>query len=440
MAVVGWINPDLLEVKSPHYECALCLGVMMEPTSGCPEGHSFCKPCYDKALEEKRECPTCRRKVDEGKLVRNRPLENVIAELPMRCEWGGAAEEGEPMEGSAAKRAKLAPAASMTVDALRKQLGERGLDSTGNKPAVVARLEEGRKKNAACRWKGSVGELPAHRGECAWAPMKCPHKGCTESPLRRDLQEHEAICGIRMVPCRHCKNELTSRSLAEHEAICPCARIECPNEGCCKQMQRGKINVHRAKCKLEEVTCVILGCDARLLRKNMIQHVGECHKHEAVELAVSNSCKIAVLEGKVRELESEKSLAAASTTSWVFNWCAEGWGDGLFKSETHDFWDGVTGKCSLSPSSNPKFSHFIGYLIEGRAKCRAYVTLSILDKHDKILRQVHEMGTAAAPNEVDFTASTFWGRNFTPTAAEKALSARADGSIRLRAEMRLFLD
>ena len=72
--------------------------------------------------------------------------------------------------------------------------------------------------------------------------------------------------------------------------------------------------MHRAECQHEEVACVFSGCDARLLRKDMIQHVGEWHKQDAVELAVSNSCKIAVLEGKVAELESEKRLAAASKT------------------------------------------------------------------------------------------------------------------------------
>jgi hypothetical protein len=416
MAVVGWINPDLLEIKFQDCVCALCLGVMVEPTSGCPEGHSFCKPCYAKAMDKKRECPTCRRKVDQEKLVRMRPLENIIAELPMRCEWGDKIEEGELMDGSAAKRAKLAPASSMAVDALRKQLGERGLDSTGDKPELVAHLEEDRKKNAVCRWKGSVGELLVHRGECAWEPVKCPHKGCTKSPLRRDRLEHQATCEHRVVECGHCEQEMTFRSFAGHEGI------------------------YRAECEHEEVTCPCPGCDKRLLRKNLIQHVGNRHKQEARELLVSAWSQIAVLEGKDAASESEQRLAAASTTSWVFNWRAEGWGNGAFTSETHDFGDGVTGSCSLRASAYPACSHFIGYTIEGRDKCRVHATFFILDNHDKILRQVHEMGTAAAPDEFDFTAPTYWGQTFTPTAADKARSVRADGSIRLRAEVRLFLD
>ena len=31
-------------------QCALCLGVMVKPVSGCPEGHSFCKPCSPRVL------------------------------------------------------------------------------------------------------------------------------------------------------------------------------------------------------------------------------------------------------------------------------------------------------------------------------------------------------------------------------------------------------
>ena len=71
---------------------------------------------------------------------------------------------------------------------------------------------------------------------------------------------------------------------------------------------------------------------------------------------------------------------------------------------------------------------------------QVHATFCILDKNDKTLSKVYEVGTATKPVEKDFTAFTYWGGQFTPTAAEKAKSVRADGSIRLRAEVRLFLD
>jgi len=75
----AWIDPDLLEIKFQDCVCALCLGLMVDPASGCKEGHSFCRACYGKALYEQRKCPTCRHPVAaEGLLVRNRPLAGII--------------------------------------------------------------------------------------------------------------------------------------------------------------------------------------------------------------------------------------------------------------------------------------------------------------------------------------------------------------------------
>ena len=207
-------------------------------------------------------------------------------------------------------------------------------------------------------------------------------------------------------------------------------QISCPNESCVVQYNRGAMNLHRATCKHEEVTCPCPGCDARLLRQGMDAHVEATHLGSAVQIMQSAWHKIDVLEGKVAASESEQRLAAASTTSWVFNWRAEGWGGGQFTSETHDFTRaGISVVCIFCASSDAEFSHFIGCSIEGRDKCRVHVTLSILDKHDKILREVYEGGTAAAPLEIDFTGSPCWGDEFTPTAEEKAQSVRADGSI-----------
>ena len=378
----------------------------------------------------------CRHPVDGQKLVLNRDLDGIISQQQMRCKH--SKEEG----GRAAKRAKPTPAASMTVEALKEKLRQRGLPTGGKKAELVARLEEDRGKDAgkACEWEGKVGELGAHLGECQWAPVKCLHTGCTKLPLRRDRLEHGATCEHRKIECEHCGDEVTSRSHAKHEAICPHMLIDCPNESCVELSQRGSMNLHRAECEDEEVTCPCPGCDARLLRKGMDAHVEATHLGSAVKLLQSAWREIDVLEGNDAELKSEKRLAAASKTSRVFNWRAEGWGGGLFKSETHDFTrDGISGVCVLRPSSKAEFSHFIGYRINGRGRCRVHATLSILDKYDKILRKIYKKGTAAAPLEIDCTKG-YWGKEFTPTAEEKAQSVRADGSIRLRAEVRLFLD
>jgi len=420
----------------------ICSGVMVEPASGCPEGHSCCRPCYVKELEVRKLCPTCRHPVaGEQKLVRVRPLEGMVSQLRLRCKHGEGCKGNEAAEAGppAAKRARLAPAASMTVEVLRAELRQRGLDSMGNKPGLVARLEEDRQKDGGCRWRGRVGELPAHLGgECAWETVKCPNKGCTASLLRKELPAHDATCENRAVKCGHCNTEVMRRSLAEHEGRCGSASVECPNEGCSVRQQRWTMNVHRADCQQEEVTCPCPGCDARLLRKGIDAHVKATHLLSPEQQLQRLWRENARLQTKA---ESEQRLAAASPTSFIFNWRADGWGDGYFLSETCDLGDGVTGNCVFhSCSSGPERSYFIGYGIKGRAKCKVHVILSILDKHDKVLLSLPEIGTAAEPTEHKFTAVPHWGRNFRPTAEEKAQSERADGSIRLRAVVRLFLE
>ena len=90
--------------------------------------------------------------------------------------------------------------------------------------------------------------------------------------------------------------------------------------------------------------------------------------------------------------------------------------------------------------STPELSHFIAFKIEGVAKCGVHVKFAILDKRGKILCKLPNIGNATAAIHHDFTNGRYTGRAFTPTWEEKALSVRADGSIRLRAVVRLFLD
>ncbi|KAJ1486642.1 hypothetical protein T484DRAFT_1943020 [Baffinella frigidus] len=445
----GWIDPDLLEVKSKACICALCKGLLVKPTSGCRRGCSFCRICYRGHLLQRKDCPTCSSPVaDEKNLVHNRPLEDMIAELNMRCSKDAmengedeAAEAGPP----AAKRAK---AVTMTSEALRKELGERGLGTGGERAELVTRLNKDRKtgggglgeEEEGCPWKGQVGQLEAHRRKCGWVPVKCPNEGCTESPCRKDLPEHTSRCGT----CRHCNTQMRG-SLAEHEARCPYAEIECPNEskGCRVRHERGSMNIHLEECKHQEVACRVQGCDARFPRKDERSHLNTRHP-PSTELAMSLLGRIAALEGRVAAAESEQCHAAASPTSWVFNWKADGWGMGRFQSETRDFGAGVTGWCVLKVASpDLEDSHFLGYYIQGNPgstfKCRTHVTFSILDKHDATLRTVFEVGSLEEPAAEEFKGMAFAGWGFTPTEGEKAQSVRADGSVVLRAEMRLFL-
>ena len=354
------------------------------------------------------------------------------------------------------------------METIREELRQRGLETAGSKPELVARLEEDRRrKGGGCEWMGRVGELAAHLGDCEWRPVKCLNKGCAESPLQRDLPEHdltcrerkvpcstcevempcrmlaehEEICSKRQVECNHCGEQMEWGSLAEHEEVCDEVQIDCPNEGCSVLHQRGDMWSHREECGHEKVTCLCPGCDARIRRKDQSQHVQQRHLQSALELLESAWSENAAM---VAERESEQRHAAATETTRVFNWRAS-WGTGEFISSSSDFGGlGFEGFCTLREGCYSEegaddadwHSHDIYFEIHGIDECRAHATFSVLDEHDKILCQVYEVGTADEPVR---KKDDCWGGVFTPTAEDTAQSVRADGSIRLRAVVRLFL-
>jgi len=258
------IDPDWLEIlveKKEKATCSVCLMVLEHPTSGCPEGHVFCRQCYVAELCKRKQCPTCRHSTDESRLQRNRPLEEFIGELPTRCKHGEGEGGGKGGAAPQAKRAKLEPAESMSAEDLRTDLGRRGLSAIGKKGELVARLEEQRRSEAGveraqrCDWKGMVCELAGHLAEsCGFEPVKCPNAvaGCKESVLRKDAARHASeTCAYRKNRCVHCRLPFEARALPEHKASCPAAHMMCPNAGCGVSVSRASMGGHRGVCGRE---------------------------------------------------------------------------------------------------------------------------------------------------------------------------------------------
>ena len=73
-----------------------------------------------------------------------------------------------------------------------------------------------------------------------------------------------------------------------------------------------------------------------------------------------------------------------------------------------------------------------------------HLTLSLLDKYDNTLHTFQELGKATAPVELNrgrhFAVHPAVGAMVSVTAEMKAQSVRADGSIRLRGVVHLYLD
>lgn len=224
----GWIDPEWLEDKFDDCVCSSCFSVMFEPVSGCPEGHSFCRRCYMKMLEHKRECPTCRHPVeDEKRLVRNRPLEGVIAELRVRCmhapEESGNNFKGQFFGSRAADLALESAFANLAVADAKQRVRKAAREGLGG-----------------CQWRGKVAELSAHLESCCWTQVKCPRAWCGMLLLRKDWEEHEAACWRSRVPCRHCGRDVDGGALVEHEARCQWTHAERPGRLRCYALQQGR--------------------------------------------------------------------------------------------------------------------------------------------------------------------------------------------------------
>ena len=89
--------------------------------------------CYVVELYKRNQCPICNYHSDSSRLQRCRLLEGLIGQLMTRCKHSEQGEEGEGWGwgGSPqAKRVKLQPAESISIDGPSKELG---LGTNGNR-------------------------------------------------------------------------------------------------------------------------------------------------------------------------------------------------------------------------------------------------------------------------------------------------------------------
>ena len=471
MAVGVPIDTAWLEEDKEMVECPVCFMVLEDPTTGCPGGHVLCRQCYLAELHKRKECPTCKHATDESRLQRCLPLEAFIGKLRTRCKNGPEGAVG--VVGGApplAKRAKLEPAQYMSADDLREELGRRGQSTDGDTEELVGRLEEHRRRDAgvegaqSCSWRGRVSELAGHLAEsCLHESVKCPNAvvGCKESMLRKDAARHASeTCVYRKNRCAHCANPFEARTLVGHEASCSAAQIECPNAGCGVTVVRRSMGQHRSVCRREEMACPCPGCEERVALADVEQHVeasGPMHLQRAWGRAVEVEEKLAE-QGAViiKQKEAISCLQAkdaemrgvilglqrhADALTRAFTWFTDGaWTNQ--QSRAYPFTDGLIGRCFSKLADGLGHSTpSMGFCIEEGPRCTMHFKCSILDKNDKVLRIV------SRPEDSDFRKPPIetgpigqgCGALFNLTAADKAGAVRADGSIRLRMVVHLYL-
>ena len=133
---IGMADAWQEDTVDEEFICNICMEVMIEPTSACPDGHCCCRLCYVQILRESaKECATCLHPTDESRLVRNRHLENVINKLRVKCKH---AAEGATSGADA--RSRTTALVGLPIKELRAQLRRACLETQGQKDDLVARL------------------------------------------------------------------------------------------------------------------------------------------------------------------------------------------------------------------------------------------------------------------------------------------------------------
>jgi hypothetical protein len=124
----------------------------------------------------------------------------------------------------------------------------------------------------------------------------------------------------------------------------------------------------------------------------------------------------------------------------LFTWST----DGSFENSDslpHTFTEGLIGRSFATKLDNETDDFFMGFTLTEGPACTLHYKCMILDKNDKLLRVVSE------PVDADFRkpASTvagvqrLAGAPFNLTEEDKAGAVRADGSIKLRMAVHLYL-
>jgi len=427
---ITWFDPDYTAKECTEAVCALCFGLMITPTSGCRECHSFCKTCLLTEVNIRKKCPLCRVFIDPAQsLVFNRQLEAMISREEVLCPHGQTRDQRREWHAekiNATKRVKPELAESYSLEELKVELKARGVSHSGTKETMIDRLNADRisdfhEERISCRWKGTMANVLAHTKECGWETVSCPNEDCIAKRMRKDMDEHLESCN---------------------------SRVTCPNDGCNVLYPPWTMNIHRLQCAFEPAKCPFPGCEELMTRNKLNMHIIDDHTDNSDKTPLKLLIKLWEEKNIQDETsQSEQKLDAASryknssledAKTWIFNWKAASWEPGFYSTQDHDFGGGIMGRCSLFEGKSEERPYFMGVKITGSTDCRISATFSMVSSDDAGCEHVYSIGNNNKAVVKNFDDTDYWGSFFKPSEAMKTRCTRQDGSFRLRAVIRLI--
>ena len=281
----------------------------------------------------------------------------------------------------------------------KEQEDEEGGAGGAEKAGLAAGLDEHRRGHAGggsrgwCNWRGKVHEFAAHLAVCGRKEVECPCPGCEERMARVDVEEHVKASGA--------------------------------------------VHLRSACSWAAEMEETVVGLDDKLAEQG--------RKIAALEARVIGQEMTIACQNRVIDTLQNKVIASLQrkvhALTRVFTWST----DSTLSSQrslSYTFTDGVSGFGHNGKADN-NFTHWMGFELEdGPRGCTMHFKCMILDKDDKVLRTVSDSEDSDFQKPPQPTVSPIgggMGSIFNLSPADRMSAVRADGSIKLRMAVHLYL-
>ncbi|KAM9994816.1 hypothetical protein ACTFIY_000993 [Dictyostelium cf. discoideum] len=177
------LNTESLKKKN-KYSCPICFEYFYKKSIyQCKSGHIACKECWEKSLENKKECMICRSKVNSiNELSRCLVIEQCFGKKECYCIY--SFNNDDFVDGA-------------------------------NERIIVKDKENG------CKEIINVDQLDSHIQNCKFQFVTCSHNGCDEVLRLNSLEEHENKCDFKLVICEYCAfDDIIHKELENHHSEC----------------------------------------------------------------------------------------------------------------------------------------------------------------------------------------------------------------------------
>jgi hypothetical protein len=318
MSYLNPIDGSLLlpECFNDAYICPVCLTVGWEMSTACSEGHPLCGACMRRTIATTGMCAICKAPTDLSKVQRNRPFDDIISKLQMRCMHSEAADNSVSGDGGSA----------------------------------VASGSKRKAPPVGCMWTGPVGDFDRHLSQYCdhhLLPCRNARHGCAMTMLRADLAPHEmsSNCCARPTKCKHCALFCPKNGMSDHLLTCPSSPAKCRYAvlGCkVKNQTFATIDTHYAECAFHKIKCTALGCTFVCMRSEMADHEKETSHHKVLTDNI-----IKKLQSRIVDLEDQYDRLQRRSDAIQYTFRVECYNDSTFDqpwtSDSYKFGQGPVG-------------------------------------------------------------------------------------------------